>query len=78
MSLFLMFEVVEDTDGNFDIADNEDGNNAKKKTFNDQEETVKGVENNGDNSTTNEEPTTADTAHFFSEISTLTYQSLSF
>ncbi len=28
-----MFEVVDDTDGNFDIADNEDGNNAKTKGF---------------------------------------------
>jgi hypothetical protein len=65
-SLFLMFEVVNDTDGDFDIADNEDGNDAKKKSVDDQEDTVEGVENNGDDSTTNEEPTTADTACFFS------------
>ncbi len=73
-----MFEVVDNTDDNFDIADNKDGNNAKKKSVNDQEDTVKGVENNGDDSTTNEEPTTADTVRFFSEFSTLTYQPLSF
>ncbi len=30
-SLFLMFEVFGDTDDNFDIADNEDGNDAKRK-----------------------------------------------
>ncbi len=78
MSLFLMFEVVDDTDGDFNIADNEDGDNAKKKSVNDREDTVEGVENNGDDSTTNEEPTTADTARFFSEISTLTYRPLSF
>jgi hypothetical protein len=78
MSLFLMFEVVDDTDGNFDIADNKDGNNAKKKSIDVQEDTIKGVENNGDDSTTNEEPMTAHTAHFFLEISTLTYRPLSF
>ena len=37
----------------------------RKKSVNDQEDTVKGVENNGDDSTTNEEPTTADTVCFF-------------
>ncbi len=31
-SLFLMFEVVDDTDDDFDIADNEDGDDAKKKS----------------------------------------------
>ncbi len=60
-----MFEVVDDTDGDFDIADNEDGDNAKKNSVDDQEDTIEGVENNGDDSTTNEEPTTADTARFF-------------
>ncbi len=30
-----MFEVVDDTDGDFDIADNKDGNNAKKKSVDD-------------------------------------------
>ena len=77
-SLFLMFQVVDDTDGDFDIADNEDGDDAKKKSVDDREDTVEGVENNGDDSTTNEEPTTADTARFFLGFSTLTYQPLSF
>ena len=76
-SLFLMFEVVDDTDNNFDTADNDDGNDAKKRSVNNQEDTVKRVENNGDDSTTNE-PTTADTVCFFSEFSTLTYRHLSF
>ncbi len=35
MSLFLMFEVVDDTDGDFDIADNKNGDDAKKKSVND-------------------------------------------
>ncbi len=63
-SLFLMFEVVNNTDDDFDTADNGDGNDAKKRSINNQEDTVEGVENNGDNSTTNE-PTTADTVSFF-------------
>ena len=28
-----MFEVINDTDGNFDIADNEDGDDAKKRVL---------------------------------------------
>ncbi len=28
-----MFEVVDDTDGNFDIADNKDGDGAKKRVL---------------------------------------------
>ncbi len=76
-SLFLMFKVVDNTDNDFDTADNDDGNNAKKMSVDDQEDTVKGVENNGDDSTTNE-PTTADTVRFFLEFLTLTYQRLSF
>ncbi len=60
-----MFEVVDDTDDDFDIADNKDGNNAKKKSINNWEDTVEGVENNRDDLTTNEEPTTADTVCFF-------------
>ncbi len=63
-SLFLMFEVIDDTEDNFDTADNDDGNNAEKRSVNNREDTVEGVENNGDDSTTNE-PTTADTVHFF-------------
>ncbi len=63
-SLFLMFEVVNNTEDNFDTADNNDVDDAKKRSVNDQEDTVEGVENNGDNLTTNE-PTTADTVRFF-------------
>ena len=62
-----MFEVVNNTDNDFDTADNDDGNDAKKRSINNQEDTVKGVENNGDDSTTNE-PTTADTVGFFSGV----------
>ncbi len=64
---FLMFEVVNNTDDNFDTADNNDGNDAKKRSIDNQEDTIEGVENNGDNSTTNE-PTTADIVRFFSEF----------
>ncbi len=34
-SLFLMFEVVDDTDNDFDIADNKDDDDAKKKSVDD-------------------------------------------
>ncbi len=63
-SLFLMFEVVNDTDDNFDTADNDNGDNAKKRSVVNREDTIEGVENNGDDLTTNE-PTTADTVCFF-------------
>ncbi len=59
-----MFEVVDDTDDDFDTADNNDGNEAKKRSVDNREDTVEGVENNGDDSTTNE-PMTADTVRFF-------------
>ncbi len=59
-----MFEVVDNTDNEFDTADNDDGNDTKKRSVDDQEDTVEGVENKGDNSTTNE-PTTLDTVCFF-------------
>jgi hypothetical protein len=76
-SLFLMFEVLDDTDNNFDTADNDDGDNAKKRSVDEQEDTVKGVENNEDDSTTNE-PMTADTVFFFLEFLMLIYRRLSF
>ncbi len=63
-SLFLMFEVVNNTDNDFDTADNNDGDDTEKRSVDNQEDTVEGVENNGDDSTTNE-PTTADTVRFF-------------
>ncbi len=59
-----MFEVVDDTDNDYDTADNNDGDDAEKRSVDNQEDTVEGVENNGDDSTTNE-PTTADTVRFF-------------
>jgi hypothetical protein len=34
-SLFLMFEVVDYTDDDFDTADNDDGDDAKKRSVND-------------------------------------------
>ncbi len=60
-----MFKVVDDTDDDFGTADNDDGNNAEKRSVEDQEDTIEGVENNGDDSTTNE-PMTADTVFFWS------------
>ncbi len=73
-----MIKVVDNTDNDLDTADNDDGDDAKKRSVNDQEDTVKGVENNGDNLTTNE-PTTADTVRFiFPEFLTLTYRRLPF
>ncbi len=59
-----MFKVVDNTDDDFDTADNDDGDNAKKRSVDDRDNTIEGVENNGDDSTTNE-PTTADTVLFF-------------
>ncbi len=59
-----MFEVVNDTDNDFNTADNDDGNDAKKRSVDNREDTVEGVESNGDDLTTNE-PTTADTVRFF-------------
>ncbi len=63
-SLFLMFKVVDNTDNDFDTADNNDGDNAKKRSVDNREDIVEGVENNGDDSTTNE-PTTPNTVRFF-------------
>ncbi len=56
----MMFEVVNNTDDDFDTAENDNGNDPPKRSIDDREDTVKGVENNGDDSTTNE-PMTADT-----------------
>jgi hypothetical protein len=53
-SLFLTFKVVNETE------DNDDGDDAKKKSVDDQDDTVEGVENNGHVSASNE-PTAADT-----------------
>ncbi len=55
-----MFEVVDKTEDNFDTADNDDGDDAKKKSVDDQDDTIEEVETNGHVSANNE-PTTADT-----------------
>ncbi len=59
-----MFEVVNNTDDDFETADNDDGDDAKKRSVDNREDTIEGVENNGDDLTTNE-PMTADTVRFF-------------
>ena len=59
-SLFLAFELVDETDGDFDTADNDDGDDAEEKSVDDRDDTVEGVETNGDVSGNNE-PTAADT-----------------
>ena len=49
-----MFDVVDDRDDIFDTTDNEDGDDAAdKKSVDDQENTVKAVEDNRDDSETN-------------------------
>ncbi len=76
-SLFPMFKAVDDTDDDFDTADNDDGEDAKKRSVDDQVDTVKGVENNGDDSTTNDQRLRTQFV-FLSEFLMLTYQRLSF
>jgi hypothetical protein len=58
-SLFLTFEVVDETDGDFDTADNDDGDDAEEQSVDDRDDTVEGVETNG-NVSGNNEPTAAD------------------
>ena len=58
-SLFLTFEVVDETDGDFDTADNDDGDDAEEQSVDDRDDTVEGVVTNGDVSGNNE-PTAAD------------------
>jgi hypothetical protein len=57
---FFMFKVDNETDNNFDTADNDDGDDAKKKSVDNRDDTVEGLETNGHVSANNE-PTTADT-----------------
>ena len=59
-SLFLMFEDVDETDDDFDTADKDDGDDAEKKSIDDRDNTVEGVETNGLVSANNK-PTAADT-----------------
>ena len=48
-SLFLMFEVVDDTDNVFNTTDNNNGDNNKKRPVDKQEDNVEGVEHTKDN-----------------------------
>ncbi len=59
-----MFEVIVDTDDDFDTTDNDDGDDDEKRPVDEQEDTVEGVDHNGGNSATNE-PTSLDTIWFF-------------
>ena len=63
-SLLLTFEIVDDTDEDFDTADINNGNNVDKNSIDEGEDPVEGVENNGGNSTS-KEPTRGDTICFF-------------
>ncbi len=63
-----MFDVVNDRDDVFDTTDNDDGDDAaNKKPVNDWEDTVDAVEDNGDDSETNE-MLPLDGFHFFVEL----------
>jgi hypothetical protein len=59
-----MFDVVDDKDDVFDTADNDGGDDAEKRSADNQEDTVNAVEDNGDNSNTVEK-TTLDIFLFF-------------
>jgi hypothetical protein len=67
-----MFDVVDDKDDIFDTADNNDRDDADKKSVNNQEDTVNAVEDNGEDSNTVEK-TTLDVVRFFFESSAMTY-----
>ena len=53
-SLLLMFEIVDDTDNDFDTADIGNGDNVNKNSVDKREDTVEGVEHNGGDSTAKE------------------------
>jgi len=55
-----MFEDVNETDHNFNTAENDDSDDAEQKSVDDQDDTVEGVETNGLVSANND-PTTEDT-----------------
>ncbi len=75
MSLFLMFDVVNNGDDVFNTTDNNDGDDAaNKKSVNDQEDTVNAVEDNGDDSETNK-TLPSNGFCFLLDSSTLTYHS---
>ncbi len=58
-----MFNVVDKRDDVLDAADNDDGDDADKKSINNQEDTFDAVEEDGDNSDTNK--TTPSDGFFF-------------
>jgi hypothetical protein len=75
MSLFLMFDVVEDRDDVFNATDNNDRDDlANKKSVNNQEDTVDVVEDNGDDLETNE-TLPSEGFHFLLVSLSLTYHS---
>ena len=64
MSLLLTFKIVDGKDKDFDTADIDNGNDADKNSIDKQEDTAKGVEHNGGDSTSIE-TTRGDTICFF-------------
>ena len=72
MSLFLMFNVVNDREDDFDTTDNNKGDDpTNKKYVNNQEDTVNAVEDNGDDLESNK-TLPSDGFHFLLDSSTLT------
>ena len=76
-SLFFMFEAVDETDDDFDTADNDDDDGAEKKSVDDRDNTVEGVETNGHISATNV-PTTADTFLVLFEVANANLPTIAF
>ena len=64
MSCFLVVPVVNDLDDAFDAAENNDGEIDEDEFVDDREDTVEGVESNGDD-TTKDEPMTSIMVCFF-------------
>jgi hypothetical protein len=62
-----MIDVVEDKDDVFNTANNNDGDDADKKSVNNQEDTVDAVEDNGEDLNTDEKMT-SDVVRFFFRI----------
>ena len=52
-SLFLILEVVDNTDDEFDTADIVDGDDIDKNSVDERDDTVEGVEHNAGNFTSN-------------------------
>jgi hypothetical protein len=69
-----MFNVINERDNVLDTADNDNGDDANKKSIDDQEDMFDAVEDNGDNSDTNKMTTLVGFSFFFN-TSTLTYHS---